>query len=159
MICDRYSLLDQKTVIHLFQLNFKSVTGTNIYWLWIICLQYPVSISLLHLSLFFLGTAAGVLILVNLLAQSGDLVSQVFQLSLYLLHTLRSGQALCSCCLTDARGIREGRRAQGGSTQNKYMFQLACSTEDMKIRWGHTSAWDHLSLMTAGPCPFPGPSG
>lgn len=68
--------------------------------------------------MFFLGTAGGMLILVNLLAQGGDLVSQVFQLSLYLLHTIRPGLALGSGCLTDARGRREGRKSTGESTQN-----------------------------------------
>lgn len=45
------------------------------------------------------------LVLVNLLAQCGDLVSLLFQLSLYFLYTLRSGLPFCCCCVADAGGI------------------------------------------------------
>lgn len=52
--------------------------------------------SLPDLSLLFPGTVADMLILVNLLAESGDLVTHVFELGLYLLHTLRPGLAFRS---------------------------------------------------------------
>lgn len=46
----------------------------------------------------------GFLILFNLLTQSGDVVFEVLQLSLYLLHTVHPGLALGSCGLADAAG-------------------------------------------------------
>lgn len=48
--------------------------------------------------------ARGMLILLNLLAQCGSVVCQVFQLSLNLCDTLHPGLALCSSGLADAGG-------------------------------------------------------
>ncbi len=72
-----------------------------------------------HLSLFFLSSATGVLILINLLAQSGDLVFQVFQLTLYLPHTLNPGLALHSCCLTDAGEVKKVIKFKGQTKSNE----------------------------------------
>lgn len=52
--------------------------------------------------MLFLGQAARLLVLVDLLVQSVDLVTQVLQLCLDLVHPLHPGLALLSCDLADA---------------------------------------------------------
>lgn len=68
--------------------KLPTVTNTNL-----LC---QVSHTLPHLSLLFFSTVAGVLVLVNLLAKSGDMVSQFVQISLDLLHMVFPGLVLCS---------------------------------------------------------------
>lgn len=92
-----------------------------------------VLIFLPHLSLFLLGTAAGLLILVHLLAQGGDLVSQMFQFILNLLHTLHPGLALQPRCLTDARGISEGRKAQRRQHRIKTNLNATQRTSESQV--------------------------
>lgn len=59
-------------------------------------------------------------ILVNLLAQRGNPVPQVFQLGLKLCNALHPGLALRSGCLTDASGIIERGKAQSNFENRVY---------------------------------------
>lgn len=73
---------------------------------------------LLHFDLLLCGTATGMLILLNLLSQSGCVVCQVFQLSLNLCNTLHPGLALCSSGLANAGGPD----ARGKDNTHKYVL-------------------------------------
>lgn len=88
-------------------------------------------IFLLRFCLVLSDTAAGMFILVNLLAQRGNPVSQVFQLGLKLCNALHPGLALRSGCLTDASGIIERGKAQS-NFENRVYFEN--STKKNNIR-------------------------
>lgn len=81
------------------------------------------------------GVAIRMLILLNLLAQCGSVVSQVFQRSLNLCDTLHPGLALCSSGLANAGGpdVRGTDNTQMSFKMNtaEYNTDAQTSTSDL----------------------------
>lgn len=87
-----------------------NILNVFIVFQWVICstsyLMWQISYTafLLHFDLLLCSMATGMLILLNLLSQSGSVVCQVFQLSLNLCNMLHPGLTLCSSGLANAGG-------------------------------------------------------